>query len=93
MSTSPSVVTSRDRDCFLCRITSGSGLIGAGLYVSYHSKKFNKKPGKTMMFSIASGKLLPESINKKQNSDVNFFFFSFGFTRISKNFKSSTIST
>ncbi|KAK0079047.1 hypothetical protein PV326_008988 [Microctonus aethiopoides] len=40
-----SVITNRDRNCLACRLTSGCGLIGAGLYVAYQSKKFNRKPG------------------------------------------------
>lgn len=50
-----SIITNRDRDCLACRIVSGSGLIGAGLYVAYHSKKFNKTPGKFVMSAIAGG--------------------------------------
>lgn len=50
-----SVVSNRNRDCLACRLVSGAGLIGAGLYVSHNSKKFDKKTGKTIMFSIASG--------------------------------------
>lgn len=53
-----SVITNRDRECAACKIVSGAGLIGASIYVSYHSKKFNKTPGKIIMFSIASGNYL-----------------------------------
>ncbi|XP_046750978.1 uncharacterized protein LOC124414104 [Diprion similis] len=49
-----SVVTSRDRDCLGCRLVSGGGLIGAGIYVAYHSKQFNKITGKSVMFSFAA---------------------------------------
>ena len=50
-----SVVSNRDRDCLACRLVSGFGLIGAGAYVAHHSKQFSKKPGKAIMFSVASG--------------------------------------
>lgn len=53
--TETSIITNRDRDCLSCRLVSGTGLIGLGLYVSYHSKKFNRTPGKFIMFSLASG--------------------------------------
>ncbi|XP_043273326.1 uncharacterized protein [Venturia canescens] len=49
-----SVINNRNRDCVACRLVSGAGLIGAGLYVSHHSKRFTKTTGKTIMFSIAS---------------------------------------
>lgn len=49
-----SVVTGRNRDCLACRLVSGGGLIGAGIYVAHHSKKFNKTTGKSIMFSIAA---------------------------------------
>lgn len=52
---SPSVITNRDRDCLSCRLISGGGLVGAGIYVSYCSKQFNKTPGKSIMFSFAGG--------------------------------------
>lgn len=53
-----SVITNRDRDCLLCRTVSGGGLIGAGIYVAHHSKKFNKTPGKTIMFTIGGAIML-----------------------------------
>ncbi|XP_063988329.1 uncharacterized protein LOC135168256 [Diachasmimorpha longicaudata] len=56
--TGSSVVSNRDRDCLACRLVSGSGLIGAGFYVSYHSKKFNRTPGKVIMHSIAAALVL-----------------------------------
>ncbi|KAK0164862.1 hypothetical protein PV328_003431 [Microctonus aethiopoides] len=49
-----SVITNRDRNCLACRLTSGCGLIGAGLYVAYQSKKFNRKPGVIFMYSFAT---------------------------------------
>lgn len=50
-----SIINNRNRDCLSCRIISGCGLIGSGLYVSHHSKKFQKTIGKTVMYSIGSG--------------------------------------
>ncbi|XP_076292172.1 uncharacterized protein LOC143214703 [Lasioglossum baleicum] len=52
-----SFIKNRDRDCLGCRIFSGCGLIGSGLYVSYHTKKFQNM-GKPIMYSIASGLML-----------------------------------
>ncbi|XP_015589299.1 uncharacterized protein LOC107264959 [Cephus cinctus] len=49
------ILTNRNRDCIACRLISGAGLIGAGIYVSHHRKKFNKTIGKSIMFSIACG--------------------------------------
>ncbi|CAK9826662.1 hypothetical protein ANTRET_LOCUS4469 [Anthophora retusa] len=53
-STVRSIITNRNRDCLSCRIVSGIGLIGSGLYVSHHSKKFQKTVGKAVMYSIGS---------------------------------------
>ncbi|CAK9818525.1 hypothetical protein ANTQUA_LOCUS9835 [Anthophora quadrimaculata] len=53
-STVRSIITNRNRDCLSCRIVSGIGLIGSGLYVSHHSKKFQKNVGKAVMYSIGS---------------------------------------
>ncbi|XP_046833061.1 uncharacterized protein LOC124954194 [Vespa velutina] len=57
-STINSVITNRDRDCLACRIISGGGLIGSGIYVYYHSKKLQKPKGKTVMYTIASALVL-----------------------------------
>lgn len=57
MSEITSIVSSRNRDCTGCRIISGSGLIGAGLYIAYHSQKLQKTVGKTVMFGIAASKI------------------------------------
>ncbi|KAI4483746.1 uncharacterized protein LOC122514341 [Polistes fuscatus] len=57
-STVNSIITNRDRDCLACRIISGGGLIGAGLYVSYNSKKLQKTKGKAVMYTLASGLVL-----------------------------------
>lgn len=53
-----SVINNRNRDCLGCRIFSGFGLIGSGLYVSHHSKKFQKTIGKSIMYSIGSALIL-----------------------------------
>ncbi|XP_033217097.1 uncharacterized protein LOC117172913 [Belonocnema kinseyi] len=47
-----SVITNRDRGCLGCRLISGCGLFGSGMYVSYHSKKFQKLPGKSIMLTV-----------------------------------------
>ncbi|XP_012240873.1 uncharacterized protein LOC100740865 isoform X2 [Bombus impatiens] len=52
-STIKSMISNRNRDCLGCRIFSGCGLIGSGLYVAYHSKKFQKWTGKTTIFNAA----------------------------------------
>ncbi|KOC67937.1 hypothetical protein WH47_12267 [Habropoda laboriosa] len=57
-STVGSVINNRNRDCLSCRIVSGFGIIGSGLYVWHHSKKFQKNIGKTIMYSIGSALLL-----------------------------------
>ncbi|XP_014205925.1 uncharacterized protein LOC106637599 [Copidosoma floridanum] len=54
MTESTSIIASRNRECTACRVVSGSGLIGAGIYVAYHSQKLNKLPGKVMMFGLAA---------------------------------------
>lgn len=56
-STIKSMISNRNRDCLGCRIFSGCGLIGSGLYVAYHSKKFQKWTGKTTMYTMGSGNL------------------------------------
>lgn len=62
ISTVRNIINNRNRDCLGCRIFSGCGLIGSGLYVAYHSKKFQKKIGKTIMYSIGSGNVFFFSI-------------------------------
>ncbi|CAL7942226.1 unnamed protein product [Xylocopa violacea] len=57
-STVKSIIKNRDRDCLSCRIFSGCGLIGSGLYVSYHSKKFQQNIGRIVMYSIGSALVL-----------------------------------
>ncbi|XP_043480407.1 uncharacterized protein LOC122510069 [Leptopilina heterotoma] len=47
-----SVITNRDRTCLGCRLVSGCGLLGSGMYVSYHSKKFQKIPVKSVMLTV-----------------------------------------
>ncbi|KAK2576003.1 hypothetical protein KPH14_007362 [Odynerus spinipes] len=53
-STVNSIITSRNRDCLGCRIVSGLGLVGSGLYVSHHSRKLQNSKGKTAMYTIGS---------------------------------------
>ena len=57
ISSNMSVVSSRDRDCLLCRLVSGGGLIGAGAYVGYHSNSQSKTLVKTGMRGFAAGKI------------------------------------
>ncbi|CAB3377866.1 Hypothetical predicted protein [Cloeon dipterum] len=42
-------------DCFGCRMVSGGGLIGAGLYVAFQSKRANNLSVKVAMNTIALG--------------------------------------
>lgn len=58
-----SVITNRDRTCLGCRLVSGCGLLGSGIYVSYHSKKFQKVLAKSVMLTVGGGKLF--TISKK----------------------------
>ncbi|OXU20821.1 uncharacterized protein LOC116417258 [Nasonia vitripennis] len=53
LSEATSIVSNRDRECFSCRLVSGTGLVGAGLYIGYHSKNLQKTVGKTIMLCIA----------------------------------------
>ncbi|KAF3428580.1 hypothetical protein QLX08_003378 [Tetragonisca angustula] len=53
-----SIINNRDRDCLGCRIFSGCGLIGSGLYITYHSRKFPKLIGKTTMYTIGTALML-----------------------------------
>ncbi|XP_033198522.1 uncharacterized protein LOC117242635 [Bombus vosnesenskii] len=57
-STVKGMISNRNRDCLGCRIFSGCGLIGSGLYVAYHSKKFQKWTGKTTMYTMGSALML-----------------------------------
>ncbi|XP_017875998.1 uncharacterized protein LOC108622568 [Ceratina calcarata] len=54
-STVKSMINNRSRDCLSCRIFSGCGLIGSGLYVWHHTKNMQKPIGKTVMYSIGTG--------------------------------------
>lgn len=49
-------VISRRHDCASCKIISGCGLIGAGLYVLQASRKLERNTGKSIMATVASGK-------------------------------------
>ena len=54
-----SFVSGRDRDCVGCKLVSGSGLVGAGLYIGYHSRNLQKIVGKTVMLCLAGSKTTP----------------------------------
>lgn len=36
------LIEQRPRDCTACKLISGCGLIGAGYYVSYYARNFQK---------------------------------------------------
>lgn len=59
----PSAVANRDRDCFSCRMVSGSGLIGIGGYLAYHGRRNPTNAGKFIIGSLAIGK---KRIKKKK---------------------------
>ncbi|KAF4526595.1 hypothetical protein B566_EDAN006410, partial [Ephemera danica] len=48
-----SVISQRPRDCLSCRIVSGGGLIGAGIYISIHSKKSSNNAFRVVMNILA----------------------------------------
>ncbi|XP_018365595.1 PREDICTED: uncharacterized protein LOC108762882 [Trachymyrmex cornetzi] len=48
------MISNRNRDCIVCRVLSGSGLVAAGLYSYHHSKQYQKQIGKAAMCSVAS---------------------------------------
>lgn len=50
-----SILAKRHKDCFACRIVSGTGLIAMGAYVWYHSKT-RSKAGKVIMIGVSTGK-------------------------------------
>lgn len=58
MSESTSIISSRHQDCTGCRLISGTGLVGAGLYIAYHSQKLQKTIGKMIMLGIAGSKIM-----------------------------------
>ncbi|XP_011152135.1 uncharacterized protein LOC105190852 [Harpegnathos saltator] len=49
-----SIITKRDRECFACRMISGCGLFGSGLYVYHHTKKYQNPAGQAAMYAISS---------------------------------------
>lgn len=49
-----SVINNRKRDCLGCRMFSGIGLLGSGLYVYHHTKKFQGNITVPIMYSIGS---------------------------------------
>uniref|UniRef100_A0ABD2XHK9 Distal membrane-arm assembly complex protein 1-like domain-containing protein n=1 Tax=Trichogramma kaykai TaxID=54128 RepID=A0ABD2XHK9_9HYME len=57
MTEARSIISSRDRDCLGCRLVSGSGLIGAGLYILYHARGMTKVAGKSIMFTAGGASM------------------------------------
>lgn len=55
MESPKSVITNRDRNCTSCRVISGCGLLGAGLYVLFHSRKCKAIGSKLFVSSLGSG--------------------------------------
>ncbi|XP_058454477.1 uncharacterized protein LOC131432298 [Malaya genurostris] len=49
-----SVVSSRHKDCLPCRIISGTGVIGMGIYVWVQAQKRPQKVGRFAMCGIAA---------------------------------------
>lgn len=48
------LIEQRPRDCIACKLISGGGLIGAGCYVAYNARNF-QKIGKIGMMGFSSG--------------------------------------
>lgn len=53
-----SLITNRDRNCLSCRIVSGGGLVGVGLYLGYYAKKNQSANGKVILFGLGGGEFL-----------------------------------
>lgn len=51
------LIEQRPRDCLPCKLISGGGLIGAGCYVAYNARNF-QKIGKLGMIGFSSGKFI-----------------------------------
>lgn len=50
-----SIITQRSRDCVPCKLISGGGLVGSGLYIAYHGRKF-EGIGAKAMFTASFGR-------------------------------------
>ncbi|XP_050071691.1 uncharacterized protein LOC126559564 [Anopheles maculipalpis] len=49
-----SVVSNRHKDCIPCRLISGFGVIGMGMYIALHAQKRPNPLGRYSMFGIAT---------------------------------------
>ncbi|XP_052889507.1 uncharacterized protein LOC128297843 [Anopheles moucheti] len=49
-----SVVSNRHKDCMPCRLVSGFGVIGMGVYIALQGQKRPNKLGRYSMFGIAT---------------------------------------
>lgn len=49
-----SVVASRHKDCLPCRIVSGTGVLGMGVYVWVQAKKRPQAVGRYAMYGVAA---------------------------------------
>lgn len=50
-----SVVYNRPRDCFSCRVISGTGVLGAGLYIGKQALTIRGGYGRGIMLIAATG--------------------------------------
>jgi hypothetical protein len=66
-------------DCLGCRLTSGFGVIGAGVYVAYYARKQSGMMGKVVLGSVSTGLFglglcrllqLPPFASKRLNTDM-----------------------
>lgn len=51
-----SVVYNRPRDCLSCRVISGTGVLGAGLYIGKQALSIKAGYGRGIMLMAATGK-------------------------------------
>uniref|UniRef100_A0A182VQT1 Distal membrane-arm assembly complex protein 1-like domain-containing protein n=1 Tax=Anopheles minimus TaxID=112268 RepID=A0A182VQT1_9DIPT len=51
---SDSVISNRHKDCLPCRLISGFGVIGMGVYIALHGQKRPTKLGRYSMFGVAT---------------------------------------
>uniref|UniRef100_A0A182N502 Distal membrane-arm assembly complex protein 1-like domain-containing protein n=1 Tax=Anopheles dirus TaxID=7168 RepID=A0A182N502_9DIPT len=49
-----SVVSNRHKDCMPCRLVSGLGVIGMGVYIARHAQKRPNKFGRYSMLTVAA---------------------------------------
>jgi hypothetical protein len=57
-------VSQETQDCIPCKLVSGFGLIGIGLYVVHQAKNLKPSPGKKIIYFIAFGKKHTYSIQE-----------------------------